>query len=469
MKVKLVLFLLLGIGMVSCKVGQPYQGAELMVPDTFRVDGLQDDDPTAESVNTADLTKIGNPNLDWWNKFNDPVLDTLIKNALRYNRNAMIAAERILQSRYALRIQNAELLPKLGVQASAERGNFLFNQIGQVNELFVAGSGLNWEIDFWGRLRNLSDAARFELLASEFGLMSVQLSLVTDVSSNYFQWLRAKDELAIAERNYALRDSVHQIIIARFHQGIIQQTDVDQSLILKAIAQGAIPKFQRKKIQLENLLSFLIGSNPSSFQSDKELASYLTVLDVSSLKPVDLLKHRPDVLEAEYELMKSQSLIGVAKAQQLPTISLLGTGGIISNNLTDWSLKNPLWNVGGQIVGPLFFWGQLRRQVDIAYSRNNQAFFAYENVVLNAFRELEDTKIEISTILQEIEIMRARKQAALNAQYLSGERYTQGVTSYLEFLESQRQAFDAELELVALKQSLMNAYAKLYKASGGQL
>lgn len=469
MKARIVLYFLLVAGLASCKVGKPYQGSEIMVPDTFRTMATGQVIPSEELVNTVDLEKIGNPDLTWWSLFEDPTLDTLINQSLRYNRNAMIAAERILQSRYALRIQNAELLPKLGVQASAERGNFLFNQIGQVNELFVAGSGLNWEIDFWGRLRNLSDAARFELVASEYGLQSIQLSLVSEVSSTYFQYLRALDELEIAERNYALRDSMHQIILARFNQGIIQQTDVDQSLILKAIAQGTIPKFERKTNQLENLLSFLIGSNPRAIQRGKSLSSYNMELNFSALAPLDLLKYRPDVLAAEYELMRSQSLVGAAKAQQLPTVSLFGTAGVISNNLSDWTLRNPLWNVGGQLMGPLFFWGQLRRQVDIAYSRNNQAFFAYENAVLNAFREVEDAKIEIKTLLKEIEIMQERKDAALNAQYLSGERYTQGVTSYLEFLESQRQAFDAELELVALKQSLMGAYAKLYKATGGKL
>ncbi|UJP65805.1 TolC family protein [Mongoliitalea daihaiensis] len=467
MKNRLWLICFLGLGIASCKIGKPYSGSEILVPESFRADNVSTGDPSSQLINTADLEISESFDLTWWSRFEDPVLDTLIKRSLVYNRNVMIAAERILQSRYALRIQNAELLPKFGVQASGERGNFLFNQIGQVNELFIAGSGLNWEIDFWGRLRNLSDAARFDLLASEYGLKSVQLSLVAEVSSTYFQWLRAKDELEIAQRNYALRDSVHQIIIARFNQGIIQQTDVDQSLILKAIAEGAVPRFERKKMQLENALSFLIGSNPSSISQGKALVFFVSEVDEMMPAPIDLLKNRPDVLSAEYELMKSQSMVGVARAQRLPTISLTGTAGIITDDFGDWSLRNPLWNVGGQIMGPLFFWGQLKRQVDIAYSQNNQAFFAYENTILNAFREVEDAKIEIKTLHQEIAIMRVRKSAALNAQYLSGERYNQGVTSYLEFLESQRQAFDAELELVALKQSLMSAYAKLYKATGG--
>ncbi len=165
--------------------------------------------------------------------------------------------------------------------------------------------------------------------------------------------------------------------------------------------------------------------------------------------------------------MAQNSQVGVANANRLPTISINATLGIISDYITELSLRNPLWNLGGQLAGPLFFWGQLRRQVDIAQSREFQALFHYENTVLNAFREVEDIKIEMSTLMEEINIAVERKASALNAQYLSGERYSQGITSYLEFLESQRQAFDAELELVHLQQQLLSSHAQLYRATGG--
>jgi outer membrane protein, multidrug efflux system len=202
-------------------------------------------------------------------------------------------------------------------------------------------------------------------------------------------------------------------------------------------------------------------------ETGKPLDEQKLSMDLTGFSPADLLINRPDIIAAEYSLMSQNSQVGVAKANRLPTISLNATLGIISDDITNFSLRNPLWNLGGQLAGPLFFWGQLRRQVDIAQSQQYQALFAYENTVLNAFREVEDLKIEISTLMEEISIAEERKASALNAQFLSGERYSQGITSYLEFLESQRQAFDAELELVQLQQQLLSAHARLYRAIGG--
>ncbi|MGY6742918.1 MAG: efflux transporter outer membrane subunit [Cecembia sp.] len=455
---------LLGL-LAACKAGKPYQGVDFNIPIAERP--AFGEEAAVEEINTLDLSKTGNANLIWWEYFNDPLLDTLIKTGLQYNRNVLMAAERIVQARKALKIQNAELLPRLGAQASAERGNFLFNQIGQVNELYIVGSGLNWEIDFWGKLRNLSDAARYRLLSSEFGLQSLQISLVSDVATTYFNWVQALEELEIAKSNLALRDSMHQIIIERFDKGIIQQTDVDQSNILRAIAAGAVPKFHRKSVQLENALSFLIGMSPMRFNKQFSLEQIKPDADIERYQAVDLLMNRPDVIAAEYQLMAQNSKVGAAKARMLPSISLDATLGIISDDFSTLNLQNPLWNIGGQLMGPVFFWGQIRRMVDMEQSKEFQALFNYENVVLNAWREVQDVKVEIRTLEEEIEIARDRKQSALSAQFLSGARYSQGVTSYLEFLESQRQAFDAELELVHLKQSLLSAYARFYKVMGG--
>lgn len=288
------------------------------------------------------------------------------------------------------------------------------------------GSGLNWEIDFWGKLRNLSDAARYQLLSSEFGLQSLQVSLVSDVATTYFNWVQALEELEIAKSNLALRDSMHQIIIERFDNGIIQQTDVEQSNILRAIAAGAVPKFHRKSVQLENALSFLIGMSPMRFNKQFSLEQIKPDADIERYQAVDLLMNRPDVIAAEYQLMAQNSQVGAAKARMLPSISLDATLGIISDDFSTLNLQNPLWNIGGQLMGPVFFWGQIRRMVDMEQSKEFQALFNYENVVLNAWREVHDVKVEIRTLEEEIEIARDRKQSALSAQFLSGERYSQG-------------------------------------------
>ncbi len=462
---KVVWLISLAAIMVACKAGKPYQGVDLRMPEADKAEfgGT----PHEEIINTKDIPHNGSAELIWQDYFDDTMLDTLIKTALQYNRNVMIASERIIQARMALRVQNAELFPKVAAQASAERGNFLFNQIGQVNELYIVGTGINWEIDFWGRLRNLSDAARYQLLSSEVGLHSLQISLISDVAVTYFNWIQALEELSIAQKNLALRDSMHQIIIQRFEKGIVQQTDVDQSNILKAIAAGAVPKFYRKSVQLENTLSFLIGMNPMKFLKSASLEDIEINVDIERYRPVDLVSNRPDIIAAEYQLMAQNAQVGAAKARRLPAISLNGTLGIISDDFNSLSLDNPLWKIGGQLMGPILFWGQLRRAVDIEQSREFQALFAYENTVLNALREVEDEKVSIRTLQQEIAIATERKNSALSAQYLSGQRYSQGVTSYLEVLESQRQAFDAELELVHLKQALLSTYARFYKVIGG--
>lgn len=462
---KVVWLISLAAIMVACKAGKPYQGVDLRMPEADKA-GFGGT-PQEEQINTKEIPHNGSAELIWQEYFGDVMLDTLIKTALQYNRNVMIASERIIQARMALRVQKAELLPKVAAQASAERGNFLFNQIGQVNELYIVGTGINWEIDFWGRLRNLSDAARYQLLSSEVGLQSLQISLISDVAVTYFNWIQALEELSIAQKNLALRDSMHQIIIQRFEKGIVQQTDVDQSNILKAIAAGAVPKFYRKSVQLENTLSFLIGMNPMKFLKLASLEDIEMNVDIERYRPVDLLSNRPDIIAAEYQLMAQNAQVGAAKARRLPSISLNGTLGIISDDFSTLSLDNPLWKIGGQLMGPIFFWGQLRRAVDIEQSREFQALFAYENTVLNALREVEDEKVSIRTLQQEIAIATERRKSALSAQFLSGQRYSQGVTSYLEVLESQRQAFDAELELVHLKQALLSAYARFYKVIGG--
>jgi multidrug efflux system outer membrane protein len=190
-------------------------------------------------------------------------------------------------------------------------------------------------------------------------------------------------------------------------------------------------------------------------------------MQIPDVTPVDLLAQRPDVIAAEYNLIAQNARVGAAQGNRLPSISVTGLLGVAGNELSNISLSNPLWNLGGQIVGPLFYWGQLKRQVDIEKSRRYQAFYQYENTVFNALKEVEDVLAEIRTTRTEINIAEARRNAAIEAETLSKERYSKGVTSYLEFLEQQRQSFDAQLLLEELRAQLLSAYVRYYKALGG--
>lgn len=449
----------------SCKVGKNYKGTEFNQPTSF---AQVDPESTVnyDSIRTDSIT-LDTAALEWWTLYDDPVLNDLINEAFINNRDAMIASENVLQARFALNIQNADLLPQVALSGEVTRGNFVMNQVGQVQNLVFGAGSVNWEIDLWGRIRRLSESARAELMATEYTYRGVMISLVSEVATTYFALLQAKSQYEIAQRNAKSRDSMLQIIKARYDEGIVPIIDVDQSNIQYTIAAGAVPQYERQIVQLENTLSILLGRNPGPVETGAPLEDQKYDLEFPVQTPVELLARRPDVIAAEYRVIGQNAQVGAAKANRLPTISLNAFGGIAANDFKGLSFQNPLWSLGGQVLAPLFYWGKLRRQVDIEDSRQMQALYQYQNTVFGAIAEVEDILVDIRTTKQEIEIANERKRAALRAQYLSMERYNKGVTSYLEFLEQQRQAFDAELLLEGLRASLLSNYVQLYKAVGG--
>ncbi|PQB04174.1 efflux transporter outer membrane subunit [Aureitalea marina] len=449
----------------SCKVGKNYKGTEFNQPTSF-AQVNPDDTVVYDSIRT-DTIVLDTAAIEWWTMYDDPILNDLINEAFLNNRDAMIASENVLQARFALNIQNADLLPQVTLNGEVTRGNFVMNQVGQTNNLVFGSGSVYWEIDLWGRIRRLSEAARADLMATEYGYRGVMISLVSEVASTYFALLQAKSQYEIAQRNARSRDSMVQIIKARYDKGIVPIIDVDQSTIQYTIAAGAVPQYERQIVQLQNALSILLGRNPGPVETGTPLEEQNYNLDIPVQTPVELLARRPDVVAAEYQVIGQNARVGSAKANRLPTISLNAFGGVAANDFKSLSFSNPLWSLGGQIMAPLIYWGRLKRQVDIEDSRQMQALYKYQNTVFGAIAEVEDILVDIRTTKVEIEIANERKRSALQAQYLSMERYNKGVTSYLEFLEQQRQAFDAELLLENLRASLLTSYVQLYKAVGG--
>jgi multidrug efflux system outer membrane protein len=463
---KRILFILLfAILFQSCKIGKNYKGTEFVQPDSYAQEA-REMTVAYDSVNTDSL-ELSTADLLWWKLYDDPVLDSLISTALANNRDVLIAAENVLQGRLALKIQNAEMLPKFDVQGQVQRGNFLLNQVGDPQNLILGAASANWELDLWGKLRRLSEAARADLVASEYGYRGVMISLISEVATTYFNLLRAKSQYEISMRNATSRDSMLQLIQARYDKGIVPIIDVDQATIQYTIAAGAVPQYEREIVRLENTLSILIGQNPGPIPTGKLLSEQKYEIDLPVARPVDLLTRRPDVIASEYQLIAQNAQVGAAKGNRLPTISASALVGIAADSFGNLSFDNPLWTLTGQLAGPLFYWGQLKRQVDIEDSRRYQALYQYQNTVFFALKEVEDVLAEIRTTRDEIAIAERRREAALQAQTLSRERYNMGVTSYLEFLEQQRQAFDAELLLEGLRANLLSAHVRLYKALGG--
>jgi outer membrane protein, multidrug efflux system len=457
------------LSFAACKSGQNYQGAVIETPDSYRFAEAEPiDQPEATELRTDSLSRAGLESIDWFSLFKDPVLDTLVQQALNYNQDLRIAAESVTQAQDGLVVQRSFMLPQIGAQAGTTRGNFQQGLLlPEAQNVFFVGGFVNWEIDFWGKFRRLNEAARARIIESEEGYRATRISLTATVATLYFQLLEYHARLEISERNLALRDSMLTIIAHRFERGIVAEIDLNQAQIKRAIAAEAIPIWKRQIAKTENALSFLTGSNPRGISTGIALTNQDTAISIPAGLPSELLMRRPDVVAAEQALIAQNALIGVAKANRLPNISLTGLLGVASDELSTLTASPVAWNLGSSLLAPLFNFNRLQRQVDIAESQYEQALLAYERTVLDAFRSVEDVLIEISTLKEELEARQAHVTAALNAQRLSQARYDQGITSYLEFLESQRQAFESELNYVGTRQQLLTAYAQLYKVLGG--
>jgi len=439
----------------GCKVGPNYQKIEVPAETSYRYN---------TSTTEADTIL----NIRWWELFKDPVLDTLIRVALEQNKDVLIAASRIEQARAKLGFTKADAWPKIDYQGSYSHGNVMQGQqLGTESSTIFAGASLSWELDFWGKYRRANESERANLLATEYGYRSVQMGLITTVASSYYQLLDYKMRLEISEKTLGMRDSSLWIIEQRFDKGIIAQIDVNQAEIQQAIAAASVPLYERSVGQTENALSVLLGINPGSIMAGDNLMNQPLPDTIPTGLPSILLERRPDILQAEQNVVSQNALIGVAVAQRFPSISLTGVLGVASNDFSSLFNGGAAWSVGANLLGPLFHFNKNKRRVEIERAKTEQTVFAYEKTVINAFREVEDALIGIETLKKELVARSNQMNAAVNARDLSAQRYDKGVTSYLEVLETQRSAFDAELLYTNTLQQLFSSYINLYNALGG--
>jgi len=445
----------------SCKVGPGFKAQRNQIDSiaVYRYDSLQ--------VAMTDSVL----NISWWELFKEPVLDTLITIGLKENKDLLIASSRIEQARATLGFTKADLFPAFGYSGGAQRGNILNGQptnseLEAVN-LYSGFGTLNWEIDFWGKFRRANEAARAELVATEYGKRSVQIGLISQIASTYYLLLDYRWRLYISQQSLALRERSLTIIKARYDEGIVAEIELNQAQIQRAIAASAVPLYKRRVAQTENALSILLGLNPQSIITGNELYEQSFPPDIPVGIPSLLMERRPDVLQSEMLLHAQTARIGVAIAQRFPAIGITGLFGAASNELSALTLNPAAFAIGGTLAGPIFQFNKNKRRVELERKRTEQARYEYERTVINAFKEVEDALVEISTTKVELQARTDHVAAAQNAQKLSTERYDKGVTSYLEVIESQRQAFEAQLLLSEATQKLFNGYVNLYKALGG--
>jgi multidrug efflux system outer membrane protein len=437
----------------GCTLGPNFKEPVVVIPQAYRT--------PAELVKSSE-------DLKWWELFDDPLLVTLVTTALYNNRDVMVAASRISQSRAALGISEADAYPRLDVEAGVNKGNFTGTgkSSGTTTNTYLIAP-LSWEIDFWGKFRRANAAARANLIASEHGLKTVQLTLVTDVVSGYYELLDFHRRLVISERTLKSRANSLKIIQQRFDKGIISELDVNQAEIQREIAAAAIPLYQRAISKSENRLSILLGRLPEAVKVPDNLGVRASPPDIPVGVPADILERRPDIAEASFLLRAQTQNIGIAEALRWPSISLTGTQGFASTELDSTTIDGGVWSVGGQLLGPVFDFGKNQRRVELEELITQQFLFQFENKILNAFREVEDSLVEIKTYRQELAAIERQLKAAKNANKLSLQRYDKGVSSYLEVLDTERTLFSTDLQQSETQQLYLSAFVNLYKALGG--
>ncbi len=450
----LLYFVFVVLFLSSCVVGPKFSSPELEVPESFIYDSIKED------------TVV---NLEWWSIFEDDILDTLIYTALQGNRDVQIAASRILEAAYVVGYNRADIFPSIGYNGSAYRGNITpgGSVLSDVSNGFLGTGNVYWELDFWGKYIRATESAKASLLASEYGKRSIEISLISTVAVYYYQLLDFKARLKISKETLLSRKESTRIIGERFSKGIVAEIDFNQAQVQEAVAEAAVPYYSREVAKTENALSILLGEYPHRIVTDT-LDNDKRPPEIPACIPSDLLQRRADLLQSEQLLKAQNAQIGVAQAMRFPSISLTGTVGFASSELSSLFTSDAfVWNMGAGLTGPIFNFGKNKRRVDIQKERTIQARLQYENSVLNAFREVEDALVGVKTVIKEVEAIEKQLTASQNAAKLARARYDGGVTSYLEVLDTERSLFEFEIKMTDAYQRMFISYINLYKALGG--
>jgi multidrug efflux system outer membrane protein len=457
---KKLLLLTIAVLLAGCAVGPNYKRPTVNVPTDYR---------DSMAAQTAVASSLGNDN--WWQVYQDPVLVQLIHTALQQNYDVRIAATRVLEAQDQFGIVRANQLP------SASLGAGVFSeQNAKVSNLFPAyevnAGQLNlsviWNLDFWGKYRRQTEAARAQVLSSEWGQRAVISSLVANVATAYFQ-LRALDsELEIANGTLGSRQQSLQLTRVLESHGGASDLDVSQSEQLVYTASETIPDLERQIEQQENLLSILLGQNPGAIPRGRPLTEQPAPQNVPAGLPSELLERRPDVREAEANIIAANAQIGVAKAAFFPSIALTGTGGLQSNALNRFiSAPSETWLGALSVTQPLFEGGALRSQLKLSRAQYQEAALAYEQTMQNALEQVSNALIAEQKNREFREQQELLTQAAQRTDRLSEVLYKNGGASYLQVLTSETNYFSAELNLVQAQLNERLALVQLYQALGG--
>jgi multidrug efflux system outer membrane protein len=440
----------------ACAVGPDYHRPNVDVPAAYRY-AIAD---VTETANTA-----------WWHQFDDLVLDQLIADALANNKNVLIAAANVEQAAGVFVTARSPLFPQLGYTGSGSRQRLpdalLLPGENNPDSRYQAFATASWEIDLWGRIRRETEAARANLFATQEARRGVLLSLVSAVATAYLD-LRALDaQLDIANSTVdAYAESV-RLFDLQFKHGVVSEMTVDQA---EAQYEGAVAQrsvIEQQIVVAENVLSILLGRNPGSIPRGKAIGEFAPPTVPAGL-PSDLLMRRPDIAQAEQNLIAANAQIGAAKALYFPTISLTGLLGGTSGDLSNlFDNESKTWNYAGSIVGPIFTGGAISGQVAQAKASQKAALAAYENAIQSAFADVENALSARTKLTDQLAAQQRLVDALQGYARLALLQYNGGYTSYLTVLYANQQLFPAQLQLAQVQAALLNSVTDIYKATGG--
>ena len=411
--------------------------------------------------------------LDWQDFFPNEDLKALIAAALAHNRDIRIASARIAEARAAWRIEGAPLYPQLDAAGTGTRGRTLYNLPGIGSQTYdvrqvSAQLSASWEVDFWGRLRNLREAARDQYLASEESRRAVAIQLIAQVANGYLLEREYEERVALARRSVATREEALRIMRRRFEVGSGSKLDREQAQVLLSQAQTVMQGLEQDRAVNRNALALLVGKAvdipPGRLGLTREGRDLALPVGLSS----DLLTNRPDIVAAEHQLRAAHAHIGAARAAFFPNIRLTGAYGTASTELDGlFSPGSETWNFTPAITLPLFNAGRLKGNLDIAKARREGAVARYEQAIQSAFRDVSDALVRREQLGKQVESRRVLLAAQSERARLAQLRFDHGRSTYLEVLDAQRDLFDAEQALVQVRRAELASIVSLYSGLGG--
>ena len=452
---------LLMVAMLSgCMVGPNYKRPLVQTPATYR-DLNANPQLQTQTASFADLP--------WWQVFQDPQLQELIHTALKQNYDLQIATERINAARAQVAITRSQLFPQIGANPTFQGGKENIAQSRYNFGLLTADAA--FQLDLFGKLRRATQAARAELLATTDARQTVILTLVSDVASDYFTLLDLDMQLQITNETINTQKDSVKLTKLRVDHGVATKLDVLQAQQTLDTANATIPELERQIAQEENAISILLGNYPQEIKRGRPLVEQPLPPEVPAGLTSSLLERRPDIREAEQQLVAANAEIGVAKAQLFPQISLTGSGGGAFGRSTAFSSLMAshlgVWSYGAQVSQPIFTGGALRGNVHLSESQYKEMLFAYQQAIQNAFGEASDAIIGYQK-LHEVRVRQEVTVADLHESVrLSEMRYKGGTTAYLEVLDGQRSLYSAELTLAQARGNEYQSLVQLYRSLGG--